>query len=118
MSTTKRLLATLLQALQCVEEVALLLGRQLSTLESSRHLLLPAAQLHSSGTSLPRCWAAPHPVVPSPSAQLPVFSLWEMGKQPRRSALPERNGTCSSPCQCQMLSVTASKHQLLCWAAK
>lgn len=45
MSTTRRLGAALLQALQCMEEVALFPGRQLSALQSSRHLLLPAAQL-------------------------------------------------------------------------
>lgn len=52
-SSTRTLWAALLQALQHMEEVALLPGRQLSALQSIQHLLLPIAQLRSSGTSLP-----------------------------------------------------------------
>ncbi|XP_019475506.1 uncharacterized protein LOC109369882 [Meleagris gallopavo] len=96
-STTRRLGAALLQAPQRVEEVLLLPGRQLSALQSSRHLLLPAAQLCSSGTSLPRCCAAPHPALPPPSAPVPVFSLWEKGKHTGDQHCPERNRTCSAP---------------------
>ena len=51
-----------------MEEVALLPGRQLSALQSSQHLL-PAAQPHSSGTSLP--------FAPSPAQIVLLESKWE-----------------------------------------
>lgn len=56
-----QLSAAVLQAAEGVEEATLFPGRQLSVLESSRHLLLPAAQPRSPGTLPPllrpsTCW--------------------------------------------------------------
>nr|XP_038041962.1 uncharacterized protein LOC113842005 isoform X1 [Anas platyrhynchos] len=48
-----QLSAAVLQAAEGVEEATLFPGRQLSVLESSRHLLLPAAQPRSPGTFPP-----------------------------------------------------------------
>ncbi|XP_068550626.1 uncharacterized protein [Anas acuta] len=50
---TLQLSAAVLQAAEGVEEATLFPGRQLSVLESSRHLLLPAAQPRSPGTFPP-----------------------------------------------------------------